>query len=194
MLFIALNKIHRSYWWVLFFSVLPWFLAEFLNWVFAYYGKNTIIIFNLFDIISTVSLSVLYAYLADSKNLRKVIFLIVSVYCVFAIVMFSAIDGWFQPAPFVSIVTALIPILLSINYFYNLLNKLRTPSLFKDTMYWINSAILIYYGMSFFAYLSFAYIINDNLSDFNIIWAVLIISNIIHNILYTIGLWQLNRA
>lgn len=194
MLIALMYKAHHKLWWVLFISVFPWSVAETLNWILASYGYNTIIIFNIFDIVSTLAYGVLYIYLTDNKQIKTIILGLVLAHFILSTSYFTFYSSWNQPSSIISILTTSLPILFSIYYFYYLLSQLTIPSLFKNPIYWINSAVIIYHGMSFFAYISLGYIIDHDLGNFNTIWAVMILSNVIHNILYTIGIWQLKRV
>lgn len=84
-------------------------------------------------------------------------------------------------------------ILVSLIYFYVLIRELPTESITKLPMFWINTAVLIYFSGTFFVNLSTDYLINvvkDNLIK---PWTIHNFLGIVFYLIFSVGLW-LNRS
>jgi hypothetical protein len=93
----------------------------------------------------------------------------------------------------IDVFTGIIPLVLSLLFFHNLFKSLRVPNLLEYPFYWINSAILLHFGVTFFTYIFYElFYFNIELSMY--LWLIVIISNIVYNILFTRGLWLIKRT
>ncbi|HZY79155.1 MAG TPA: hypothetical protein VFE50_06520 [Cyclobacteriaceae bacterium] len=84
-------------------------------------------------------------------------------------------------------------ILISIRYFYLLILELPTESITKLPMFWINTAVLIYFSGTFFQYLAADYLVtvlNDNLINS---WTLKNFVGIFYYAMLSFALW-LNRS
>lgn len=84
-------------------------------------------------------------------------------------------------------------IVVSITYFYILVKELPTESITKLPMFWINTAVLIYYSGTFFQHLATDYLVtvlNDNLIN---AWTIHNFLGILYYLMHAFALW-LNRS
>lgn len=90
---------------------------------------------------------------------------------------------------------ALIVILLSILYLYNLLINLPVQKLSKVPMFWINAGVLTYFGGSLFVFAGYHTFLSYFEEAFHdstlfIVWSISNLLRIAQFILIIVGLWQ----
>jgi disulfide bond formation protein DsbB len=76
-------------------------------------------------------------------------------------------------------------IFLSLTYFYQLLNPEKFIDIEKQGLFWINAGVLIYYAVNIFLFMIFTHIPIEDRPNYYIINSI---TNIIANILYSVGL------
>lgn len=87
---------------------------------------------------------------------------------------------------------SLVLIIVSIMFFYKLLNELKVESIHRQPILWIAFAALFYYSGNLFVFLAFSYLIKTGyLLD---VWTLHQILNIIKNIFFAVALWQSYRV
>jgi len=74
--------------------------------------------------------------------------------------------------------------LLSLFYFYQLLNAREFVHIEKQPMFWINSGVLIYFGINIFLFMLFDKFVKHAEDD---VWIIHDLTNVVSNILYSIG-------
>jgi hypothetical protein len=75
--------------------------------------------------------------------------------------------------------------ILSLLYFYQLLNAREFVHIEKLPMFWINSGVLFYFGINIFLFMLFDKFIKHREND---VWIIHDLTNVIANILYSVGL------
>lgn len=187
------RKAHRKLWWVLLFLALSWAVAELFNWVLTSKGQNNTIVFHLYDFVSTILYLVYFRLILQSKFGNRIMLLIALIYS--TLVWFNIVyfDCYNRPITINSILTVLIPMLLTLYAFYVIIKEAQIKNLMREPVYWVNCAILIHFGISVVSNISLEMIIGK--SDVQIyLWLLVIASNILHNILFSIGVWQMRRS
>ncbi len=143
---------------------------------------------NAYRLIEFILLLRVYYFAFESRALKGFV-AIGLIYTIF----FVADLFFFQPAQLNSFsitLTSLVFIIFSILYFLKLMRDLPTTQIQKLPMFWINTAVLVYFAGSFFVFLLRNYLI-EVLHDNQILyWSFHNILNIIKNLLFAIGLWQ----
>ncbi|XOV69345.1 MAG: hypothetical protein ACFHU9_09185 [Fluviicola sp.] len=122
--------------------------------------------------------------------IKKVIVLIAFCYAISMVSIYTFYSGWMSLNPLCSAITGTIPILLSVAYFYVLLAKAEVKRLYSYHLFWINSAVLIYFGLAFLVNV-YSYILAWNGSLSLMLWPVLMVSNILFNSILSIGVWKM---
>ena len=193
LLFFIYSKTHRKSWWVLFFIVTTWLLSDSIGWILANYGKNSLIVYNISSIVSTCFYIWLFVILRKNRRFSTILLCVTVSYVSFALIYFMFWKSLYKPAPFVDTFSGLIPLVLSVMFFYDLLKSLREPNVLKYPYYWINTAIMVHFGVTFFAYLFLEFFYLDtNISMY--LWLIIIFSNIIYNMLLAKGIWLIKRT
>lgn len=80
---------------------------------------------------------------------------------------------------------SILLIILSLIYFYQLLNPLTFINIEKQSLFWINAGVLFYSAVNIFLFMIFTQIPPEDQHNYYIINSI---SNIIANVLYSIGL------
>jgi len=73
---------------------------------------------------------------------------------------------------------------LSLLYLYQLLNARELVHIEKQPMFWINSGVLIYFGINIFLFMLFDKFVKHSKDD---VWIIHDLTNVVSNILYSIG-------
>jgi hypothetical protein len=191
-LLIVFKKVHRYLWWTLFCIAFSWLLSDGLTWFFARKSMNTYIIYNCYAIVSTCFYVLLFYNLNQNHSFRKVLIVVSSLYVIFSVWYITFTQSWFKPVPIIDVFTGLLPLILSLLFFYELFKSLRVPNLLKYSYYWINTAVMVHFGVTFFAYI-FMEVLYQKESLFQYIYLIIIISNFVYNILFARGLWLMKR-
>ncbi len=89
---------------------------------------------------------------------------------------------------------AFVFILLSIGYFYQLMKDLPTLHLQRLPMFWINTAVLVYFSGNFFLFLMSDYLVTVLHEDLMIYWSFHNLLNILKNLLFAVAVWHGYRA
>jgi len=82
-------------------------------------------------------------------------------------------------------VLGVLVIFFSLAYFYQLLNRQEFIHIEKQGLFWINAGVLFYYSINLFLFMLLRKIIAAHLEDY---FMIHIVTNIIANILFTVGL------
>jgi hypothetical protein len=145
---------------------------------------------DIFMFIQFTLLLYIFSLQFERKIIFKVIYSVVVAFCVMsllfvdgaaALIRSSAIDG-------------IVLIIVSIAFFYKLLNELKVANIHRLPVLWIAFATLFYYSGNFFVFLARSYLEKD-LDALLFFWIWVHNSlNIIKNILFAIALWQSYRA
>jgi hypothetical protein len=192
-LLIILKKVHRKLWWTFFFISTFWIASDCLSVIFAHYSMNNFIIYNIYALVSTFVYLYLFIQLSENSIYRRLIWVICLIYELASVAALFYFNGWYSPAPIIDIFTGILPLIFSLLFFYDLFRSLRVPNLLAYPYYWINSAIMLHFGASFFAYV-FLTVFYKNIVVLPYIWLIVLVSNIIYNILFVRGLWLMKRT
>lgn len=90
--------------------------------------------------------------------------------------------------------TAATFIVFSIFHFFKLMRDLPSTHIHQLPMFWIDTAVLVYFAGAFFIFLLRNYLIEVMNDDQIVYWSLHNILNIIKNILFAVGLWQATKS
>ena len=90
-------------------------------------------------------------------------------------------------------VDGLVLIIVSIVFFYKLLNELKVVNIHRLPILWIAFGTLFYYSGNLFVFLAANYLVHDHPDTLNKFWILHNILNITKNIFFAIALWQSYR-
>ena len=126
----------------------------------------------------------IYYYAFLGTKLKKTI--VVLGFAAFLISIFNLVfvEGiWEYPSISNTILNVLL-IFFSWAYFYQLLNKQEFIHIEKQGLFWINAGVLFYYAINIFLFMLFKQLLNTHKE----VYMINYITNIIANILFTVGL------
>lgn len=178
---------------VLFFLAGLWLLVEILNTFFGYNGLNTNLNFHIFDLLSTVLYLIYFKSIFKEQWERKALDIIMVIYVIITVSTIIVKQAYFVPVMTNLALTMLLPFLLSLLSFYRIARTSRVTNLIQEPNYWINSAILIHFGMSIVGSL-ISDVLYNNLNLHLFIWPFVIVSNIFYNILFSVAAWKMRRT
>jgi hypothetical protein len=115
---------------------------------------------NIYHILNLPLIVLLYKKRIHWKTTNAIAYTIIISYLAFALINFFFIQGPQKFNSFTPALEAVLTIIISVTYFYVLIQQLPTQSITKLPMFWINSAMLIYRAGTFLSYLSADYLIN----------------------------------
>jgi hypothetical protein len=138
---------------------------------------------NIFYILNFPLALLVYRRRIHWKNVNSITYLLVGCFVLFGLLNLFFIQGPFNFNSYTSSLASILFILTSLTYFYILVQELPTEEITKLPMFWINTAMLIYYSGTFFLYLSADYLINVLKNNLIAIW---LIHNFLGLIFYSI--------
>ena len=165
-------------------SFFDWML-EFTKMFTALGMSNNLPFVHLFIVISIFFYAVIYHRAFFSPALKKTVIILSA--ATLPMIIFSSmfIDGiWNYPSASSTLLSILL-ICFSLAYFYQLLNRQEFIHIEKQALFWINSGVLIYFAINIFLFMLFR---SFSHSTQQYTFMINIITNIIANILFTIGL------
>ncbi len=86
--------------------------------------------------------------------------------------------------------SALVFISLSVTLFYRLMKDLPTLQIHRLPMFWINTAVLIYFAGNLFVFILTNYLVSILKNDLAVYWTFHNLLSITKNLLFAIALWQ----
>ncbi|MBS1505240.1 MAG: hypothetical protein JSS79_01230 [Bacteroidetes bacterium] len=90
--------------------------------------------------------------------------------------------------------TAAVFIIFSVLHFFKLMRDLPSTHIHQLPMFWVDTAVLVYFAGAFFIFLLRNYLIEVLKDDQIVYWSLHNILNIIKNILFAIGLWHATKS
>lgn len=146
--------------------------------------KDNAPLIHLFTAVIVLFFGIVY-YRSFHIPLFKKIAVAVSVLAFMGIIYGVITEGIMSFPSFSNSVLGVVFTVLSLLYFYQLLNAREFVHIEKLPMFWINSGVLLYFGINIFLFMLFDKFINHREND---VWIIHDLTNVIANILYSIGL------
>lgn len=147
--------------------------------------SNNAPLIHLFVLVNIVFLGLVYYKTFFSPVVKKLVLILVPSVMMLSIINGIFIEGiWAFPTISNSAQSVLF-ILLSLLYFYQLLTRQEFVHIEKQGLFWINAGVLIYFSSNIFLFMLYNRIIDSH--EWNL-WIIHSITNIVANVLYTIGL------
>jgi hypothetical protein len=166
-------------------------ISDGLIWIFSGYKMNAFILVHMY----TLCAGMVYLYYFWSIRLFSKLFsgILATLFIALSIVTLSTKSGIAWVNIYSGIFLCLIGIIGSLNYFFRSIRELKYSRLSDDFHFWINVAILVYFGMTFFISLFEGYIRQMNQSNFIYTFIIMYIGNILYNSIISFGIWKTNR-
>lgn len=150
--------------------------------------SNNLPLIHLFIIVSIVFFGAIYYKAFFKPALKKAIVVLAAL--ALLIVLFNAIfiEGiWEYPSSSNTVLCVLL-IFYSLAYFYQLLTRQEFIHIEKQGLFWINAGVLFYYSINIFLFMLFERIIHAHRYNSEDYFMIHIITNIIANIIFSVGL------
>jgi hypothetical protein len=178
---------------VLYVLTVAWLVSEVTSWFLSKNNLNTFWVFHLYNSVSTVFYLIYFKLVLPEWISKKIIVIASTVYLLVYWTIISLTNGIFYSNTIGMIMTSLIPFVLSLLTFYSIAKESRYADLLSEPVYWVTSSILIHFGLGLVALVSLEFLSSDE-KLLAAIWPLVLISNIIHNIIISIGIWKTNQV
>lgn len=162
------------------------FVVDFAAWIF-FLGyipiKNNQPFIHLSILVNLIFFTIIYSRFFYKTKLKQ--FTTVSGFLVLIIILFFSIkEGIWQYPSWQNTALSIYMIILSLLYFHQIFNTQEFVHLEDQSLFWINSGVLIYFSFNLFLYM-----LLDKLFDPDEALIIHRISNTISNLFYAIGLF-----
>lgn len=172
---------------VLFLYVIIAAFVEILSSIFTKLNIQNLYLINLFTVAECTILSLFYIQILTTKKYSIIIYTLLFCFCGIFIYDVIFLHGFNSMAIFPIIVESFILIGLSLFYFYELARRMEYINILDNPLFWVNSAILIYFSGNLFLFIFSNYILTQ---PNNRLWNLHDILNIIYNVLLIIAFWK----
>ena len=153
-------------------------------WISTHMGvKNNMPLIHVNLIITILFFGIIYYKLFLKSGLKKTVVVLSSI--VLLITLYYNLHIYEYPSVPKTALSILL-IVLSLIYFYQMLNPLKYVDIEKQGLFWINAGVLFYFAVNIFLFMIFTQIPVKEQGNYYIINSV---TNIIANILYSVGLF-----
>jgi hypothetical protein len=125
------------------------------------FRTNMNIVANIFQLVNLPLALILYGRKIHWRNIR-----LASNIMIVAFLVFATVDIFFMETPtgyaaYTNTLSSFVFILVSLLYFYVLIQQMPTETITRLPMFWINTAFLLYYAGNFTIYLFVDYLIQQ---------------------------------
>jgi hypothetical protein len=181
------------------FKVLSWylifvFLLNTTSLIMRNLSMINLPLLHCYTIIEFIFIFLFYYYILNGIIKKWMLILLSILFLAFGLLNAIYIQDWYQFNTLPRSIESLVIIILCISCYYNMLSQLKTMSLFKDPVFWVNTGFLIYFSCSLFLFMMSNYILPLN-SKLNVV--VWIIHALFCDLLYlfiSIGLWKIKKT
>ncbi|MDR3694179.1 hypothetical protein [Mucilaginibacter sp.] len=147
---------------------------------------NNMPLIHLFVVINILFFTAIYYYAFFKPSVKKAIILLAALALLIVVFNIIFVEGiWEYPSLSITVLSVLL-ICFSLAYFYQLLNRQEFIHIEKQGLFWINSGVLFYFAINIFLFMLFKQFSVEEKQEYYMIHSI---SNIIANILYTVGLF-----
>jgi hypothetical protein len=158
-----------------FFDPIMWLLTTAQN-------KNNMPVIHVNIWVSLIFYTIIYYHLLVNIILKKIT---LALSAIAAILILSFNRNIFEYPSFANTSLSILLIILSLIYFYQLLNPLKYIDIEKQGLFWINAGVLFYSSVNIFLFMLLTQIPVDDRHNYYIINSI---TNIIANTLFSVGL------
>jgi hypothetical protein len=140
------------------------FLLEFPNNYLAFHKINSLFILHFLTVAEIVFLAYVYSFYIDKIISKKLLWCITIAFVMFSICNTLFIQPYYTFNSYARCIEILLVLFMAICYVYVLLDSDEQRMLQNIPMFWINTAVLIYFTNGFFLYL-----LGNNMTDLAVI-------------------------
>ena len=147
-------------------------LSDMIGLAGIYLHLNTNLRINIYLLLNLPIIIWIYKRETYGTTANRVLYTIIALYLLFWFLNFFIFQGVHNINSYSSLTTSFCVMVISLWYFYVLIQRLPAESITKLPMFWINTAMLIYYSGTFFIYLSMDYLVNVLKDNLIAIWYI----------------------
>lgn len=174
---------------VLKIAALFFLVSSMFDWVLEFtkmVANNNLPAIHLFIVISIMFFAAIYYYAFFNPFLKKTVIILAAIALLIVIFNIIFIEGIWEYPSMSNTVLGVLLIFFSLAYFYQLLNRQEFIHIEKQGLFWINAGVLFYFSINLFLFMLLRRIIAAHQQqDY---YMIHIITNIIANVLYSVGL------
>ena len=146
--------------------------------------RNNYPILRIFILISMLFFTAIYYYAFIKTTLQKTIIILGLTAFLISIFNLFFVEGIWEYPSIANTILSVLLICFSLAYFYQLLNRQEFIHIEKQGLFWINAGVLFYYSVNIFLFMLFKQLLNTHEE----VYMINNITNIIANVLFTVGL------
>jgi hypothetical protein len=166
-------------------------LAGMIGWFI--YKTSMNLMYNTFYLLVLPMFLLFYKTKIKSNQIGGVLDGTIILFLAFGLINLFFIQDPFGITSYTAAFVSISMIVISIVFFYRLIKELPTETITKLPMFWINTAVLIYYSGIFFQYLAADYLVNVLKDDLINSWTLKNFLGIFYYLMLAFALW-LNRS
>jgi hypothetical protein len=144
---------------------------------------------NTYTLVEFIVLSIIYFIVFNDRKLSRIFIAVGTFYSVVFILNLFFLQQE-KISSYTETFSSFVFIALSIAFFYRLMKDLPALQIQQLPMFWINTAVLIYFAGNLFLFILTNYLVNILKDDLIAYWTFHNLLNITKNLLFAIGLWQ----
>jgi hypothetical protein len=170
-------------------KIIAWFfvisaICDIALWLMPLWGfPNNVPVIHLFVIVNIIFFGIIYYKAFFDKKFKAATLALTGIALAVALFYTTRITVYPSESNTASSIAFII---LSLIYFYQLLNRQEFVHIEKQGLFWFNSGVLFYFSINIFLFMLFNKIPREDQESFFIINNI---TNIIANLLYTTGLF-----
>jgi hypothetical protein len=147
---------------------------------------------HIFTFLECTSISVIYFLHFQIRKTRTFIVGFYLTFVILSLIVMVIRKGYNKPDNILSSYEACLFIGLSFYFLLKEINDRSVPRLYEYYFFWLNAAILFYFGVSFFVFLFWVAIEKSIFYSFFKIFSLIV--NITYNILLAISVWKIKKT
>lgn len=179
---------------VLFMVIVCSLIADMLSLILAKYSINNYPVFHFYTLVSGFLLLYLYRRIIHWSWIHYLTISIgVMIVAVFSYEVWLR-EGIYHVNTYTSAMTSISMVSLSLLYFYSRLDLIQSKEELYNSYFWVNCALLIYFGSTFFVTLFEEYVRNEKPSLFAVTWPIQFIATIVFNLILAKGIWATTKT
>jgi hypothetical protein len=157
--------------------------------LYKHFGINPNTIVSIYLCVQFVLLSAIYRAALTIPSHKKIIATVSILFVTFAVVNVFFIQGVTGFNTNLFTISSVVFVLYSMFYFYRLIRELPEPFIERMYMFWINTAVFIYFGINLFLFVTVDRLILKADNQFLLSWGLHNGSNALKNVILTIALY-----
>ncbi|HWY10428.1 MAG TPA: hypothetical protein VN026_03830 [Bacteroidia bacterium] len=189
--FIVIKKI-KQYCIPLIVVVCLGIVTEVTNYICSNNGINNYFILRIYTIVELVLISLFYVLFFRKHFKSNFLFIPIPSFCVVAFIDYK-INGINNFDNYAAAFEALTFSIFSLWSFFFISKNLIFEKITLEPFFWINTAVLFYFGGNLVLFIFNDYLIAHESSNHIALWAIHSVLNIFYNILIAIGFWKTKR-